>query len=162
VPRPKPAAGTGKEVQMSVETGRGAPVVSSAEQRPTEDDYGYGWVVFAGVLLLVAGTLNTIYGIAAIDDAQFFVQDTEYVIASLNTWGWIMLCLGVAQVLVGLGVFAKNQFARWTGVFILSLSAVVQMLAISANPFLALAILGMTLLALYGLAAYGGKITRAI
>ena len=82
--------------------------------------------------------------------------------ASLNTWGWIMLCLGVAQVLVGLGVFVKNQFARWTGVFILSLSALVQMLAISAYPFLALAILAMTLLAIYGLAAYGGKITRAV
>jgi hypothetical protein len=147
---------------MTVETGHGATPVSAAERRPDEDDAGYGWVVFAGVLLLVAGTLNVIYGIAAIDDSRFFVQDTEYVIASLNTWGWIMLCLGVAQVLVGLGVFAKNQFARWTGVFILSLSAVVQMLAISAYPFLALAILGMTLLAIYGLAAYGGRITRAV
>jgi hypothetical protein len=148
---------------MSVETGRQGPAVGAPAQSPVvEEDYGYGWVVFAGVLLLVAGTLNTIYGIAAIDDSQFFVADSEYVIASLNTWGWIMLCLGVTQVLVGLGVFAKNQFARWVGVFVLSLSAVVQMLAISAYPFLSLAILGMTLLALYGLAAYGGKITRAV
>jgi hypothetical protein len=149
------------EVQMSVETGHQAPV-AAGERRPAEDDYGYGWVVFAGVLLLVAGTLNTIYGIAAIDDSKFFVNDTEYVFANLNTWGWIMLCLGVAQLLVGFGVFAKNQFARWTGVGILSLSAVVQMLAISAYPFLALAILAMTLLAIYGLAAYGGRITRAV
>jgi hypothetical protein len=156
-----PAANTCKEVQMTVETGHGASVGAAADRRPVDDDYGFGWVVFAGVLLLVAGTLNTIYGIAAIDDSRFFVADSEYVFASLNTWGWIMLCLGVTQVLVGLGVFAKNQFARWTGVFILSLSAVVQMLAISAYPFLSLAILGMTLLAIYGLAAYGGRITRA-
>jgi hypothetical protein len=147
---------------MSVETGRTAPVGAAQEGRSVEDDYGYGWVVFAGVLLLVAGTLNTIYGIAAIDDANFYANDTEYVFANLNTWGWIMLCLGVAQLLVGFGVFAKSQFARWTGVFILSLSAMVQMLAISAYPFLSLAILGMTLLAIYGLAAYGGKITRAV
>ena len=65
-----------QEEQMSVETGREAPVVGAAEQRPVEDDHGYGWVVFSGVLLLVAGTLNTIYGIAAIDDSQFFVNDS--------------------------------------------------------------------------------------
>jgi hypothetical protein len=148
---------------MGVETGRQGPAVGAPRQpREVEEDYRYGWVVFAGVLLLVAGTLNTIYGIAAIDDSRFFVNDTEYVFANLNTWGWILLCLGVAQVLVGLGVFVKNQFARWVGVFVLSLSAVAQMLAIPAYPFLSLAILAMTLLAIYGLAAYGGRITRAV
>jgi hypothetical protein len=147
---------------MNVREAGEAPSVRTAAQRPVDDDYGFGWVVFAGLLLLVVGTLNTIYGIAAIDDSQFFVNDTEYVFAGLNTWGWILLCVGVAQVLVGLGVFAKNQFARWAGVLILSLSAVVQMLAIPAYPFLSLAILAMTLLAIYGLAAYGGRITRSV
>jgi hypothetical protein len=147
---------------MSVETGREGQAAGRVEPRPVDDDTGYGWVVFSGVLLLVAGGLNTIYGIAAIDDAQFYVNDTEYVFANLNTWGWILLCLGVAQVLVGLGVFAKNQFARWTGVFVLSLSAMAQMLSISAFPFLSLAILAMTLMAIYGLAAYGGRISRTV
>jgi hypothetical protein len=147
---------------MNVRDAGEAPAATTAGPRAVEDETGYGWVVFSGVLLLVAGTLNTIYGIAAIDDSQFYVNDTEYVFANLNTWGWILLCLGVAQVLVGLGVFAKNQFARWTGVFILSLSAVAQMLSISAFPFLSLAILAMTILAIYGLAAYGGRITRSV
>ena len=109
----------------------------------------------------MAGTLNTIYGIAAIDDARFFVNDTEYVFANLNTWGWILLCLGVAQVLVGLGVFAKNQFARWVGVFVLALNAIAQMVFIAAYPFLAMSILAMDILAIYGLVAYGGRIGKA-
>lgn len=146
---------------MSVEAGERKPV-GAVERPPAEDDYGYGWVVFAGVLLLVAGTLNTIYGIAAIDNSTFFVNDAKYVFSDLNTWGWILLCLGVGQVLVGFGVFAKNQFARWTGVFVLSLSAVAQMLTINAYPFLALAVLGMTLLAIYGLTTYGGRISRPV
>jgi hypothetical protein len=147
---------------MNVREAGEVPAASAARERPVDDDYGYGWVVFAGVLLLMVGALNTIYGIAAIDDSQFYVNDAEFVFAGLNTWGWILLCLGVAQVLVGLGVFARNQFARWTGVFILSISAIVQMLAIAAYPFLSLAILAMTLLAVYGLAAYGGRITRSV
>ena len=31
-----------------------------------------GWWVFAGVLLIVAGVLNMIYGIAAIGNSKFF------------------------------------------------------------------------------------------
>jgi hypothetical protein len=126
-----------------------------------EDDTGFGWVVFAGVLLLVVGTLNCIYGIAAIDDANFYVNDVEYVFSDLNTWGWILLCIGVVQLLVGFGVFARNQFARWTGVGVLALNAVAQMLFLPGAPFLAISILAMDVLAIFGLAAYGGKIARA-
>ena len=147
---------------MSVRTaGEGqAPDAVRSPRPETDDETGYGWVVFAGVLLMVAGTLNCIYGIAAIGDSKFFVNNVEYVFSNLNTWGWIILCLGVAQVLVGLGVFAKNQFARWTGVFVLSLNAIAQMLFIPASPFLAMSLLAMDILAIYGLAAYGGRIGR--
>jgi hypothetical protein len=36
---------------------------------------GTGRVVFAATLLLIAGTLNIIYGIGALDDANIFVND---------------------------------------------------------------------------------------
>ena len=42
-----------------------------------------GWVTFAAVLLLIAGTLNVIYGIAAIGDSSFFVRDARYIISDL-------------------------------------------------------------------------------
>jgi hypothetical protein len=35
---------------------------------------GVGRAVFAAILLLIAGTLNVVYGIAAIDDANFFTS----------------------------------------------------------------------------------------
>ena len=126
-----------------------------------DDDRGYGWVAFAGVMLLVLGTLNTIEGIAAIDDANFFTNNTHYMFASLNTWGWVVLILGVCQLLIGFGVFAKNQFARWTGVLILSANAVAQLLMIPAYPFWSLSIFAVDILAIYGLCAYGRRIAAA-
>ena len=36
-----------------------------------------GWWVFAGVLLIVAGILNIIYGIAAIGDSKFFTDNAH-------------------------------------------------------------------------------------
>jgi hypothetical protein len=124
-----------------------------------DSERGYGWVAFAGVLLLVVGTINFIEGIAAIGNAHFFVHNTHYITGSLNTWGWVVLCIGVVQLLVGLGVFAKNQLSRWTGVVILSINAVVQLIMMPAYPFWSLCVFTLDILAIYGLIAYGQHIT---
>jgi hypothetical protein len=126
-----------------------------------EDEAGNGWVTFAGVLLLILGTLNVIEGIAAIGNAHFFVANTHYIISSLNTWGWVALCIGVLQLLVGLGVFVKNQFARWAGVVALSLNAIAQLLMMPAYPLWSLCIFAIDILAIYGLIAYGKRISEA-
>jgi hypothetical protein len=131
---------------------------SAAYQTYDDADRGYGWVAFAGVLLLILGTINLIEGIAAIGNAHFFVHNTHYIAGSLNTWGWVLLCIGVVQLLVGLGVFVKNQFARWTGVFILSLNMIAQLMMMPAYPFWSLAIFALDVLGIYGLVAYGHRI----
>lgn len=121
-------------------------------------DRGYGWVSFAGVLLLMLGTLNVIEGIAAISSAHFFVANTHYIFGDLKTWGWIVLLIGVLQLVVGLGVFVKNQFARWAGVVVLAANAIAQLLMIPAYPFWSLALFTLDILAIYGLIAYGERI----
>ena len=125
------------------------------------DERGSGWIMFSGVLLLTIGTLNIIDGIAAISRAHFYVANAHYVFGDLKTWGWVALCLGVLQLLVGLGVFAKNQFARWTGVVVLSLNAIAQLLMMPAYPFWSLSIFAVDILAIYGLIAYGKRIADA-
>ena len=75
----------------------------------------------------MVGTLNVIQGIAAIGNAHFYVANAHYVFGDLKTWGWIVLCLGVVQLLVGVGVFTKNQLARWVGVVGLSLNAIARL-----------------------------------
>ena len=137
----------------------------SAQVRPAsyegygEDDRGYGWVVFAGVLLLMLGTLNFIEGLAAIGNAHFFTANAHYIAGSLNTWGWVVLCIGVLEWAVGCGVFVKNQFSRWTGVVVLAGNAIVQLMMIPAYPWWSLSIFTLDILAIYGLIAYGKKIS---
>jgi hypothetical protein len=126
-----------------------------------DDERGFGWVIFAGTLQLIVGTMNCISGIAAISNSSFFVHNAHYVIGSLNTWGWIVLCVGGVQLLVALGVFVKNQFARWTGVVVLGLAAIASLLFIPAYPFWALSLFTLEILALYGLIAYGGRIAES-
>ena len=138
------------------------PVMSRApatREYAEDDDRGYGWVTFAGVLLMLIGSINFIMGIAAIGNAHFFTANAHYVAGSLNTWGWVVLCIGVLQWLVGLGVFFKNQFARWTGVLVLAGNSIVQLMMMPAYPFWSLSIFALDILAIYGLIAYGKRIT---
>jgi hypothetical protein len=139
---------------MAVQTPPGG---SQASYSSYEAERGQGWLTFAGVLLLTLGTLNAIDGIAAISKAHFYVGNAHYVFGDLKTWGWVVLCLGALQLVVGLGVFSKNQFARWTGIAVLSLNAIAQLLMMPAYPFWSLSIFAVDILAVYALIAYGNR-----
>jgi len=111
-----------------------------------------GWWVFAGVLLLVAGVLNIIYGIAAIGDSKFFTENATYIISGLNTWGWITLILGVLELVAAFSLFSGGEFGRWFGIFIASLNAIGALLSIPAYPFWSLAIFSLAIIIIYKLA----------
>ena len=141
---------------MSVDT----PIQRDAGARASavrEESRGGGWVAFAGIMLMIAGLMNSIGGIAAIDDANFFVANTHYVFGDLNTWGWIILVLGCVQVLSAFGIWARNGFARFVGVTCASTNALAQLLLLPAYPLWSLALFSLDILIVYGLVAYGGK-----
>jgi hypothetical protein len=146
---------------MSVHTTVNRETYVPSDVARNDEDRGSGWVAFAGILLLIVGTLNTIEGIAAIDNANFFAANTHYIAGDLSAWGWTVLFIGIAEILLGLGVMAKNQFARWTGVGVLGLNAIAQLMFIPAYPFWSLAIFSLDILAIYGLVTYGGRLSRA-
>jgi len=118
---------------------------------------GDGLVLFAGVLLLVVGFWNLIYGIAAIANSHVFVANAHYVVGDLRAWGWVTLIFAVLQILAGVGVMMGNQFARWFAVAAVGLNAINQMFFLPAYPFWSLTIIAMDIVALYGLCAYGSR-----
>ena len=111
-----------------------------------------GWWVFAGVLLLIAGVLNIIYGIAAIGDSKFFTANATYIVSSLHTWGWVTLILGVLELVAAFSLFSGGEFGRWFGIFVASLSAIGALLSIPAYPFWSLAIFALAIIIIYKLA----------
>ena len=114
-------------------------------------------MAFAGVMLMIVGIMNFIGGIAAIDDANVYTHNAHYVFGSLNTWGWIILITGAVQVLAAVGIWVRNQFARWLGVGFASLNALAQLLLLPAFPLWALALFAVDILIIYGLIAYGDR-----
>src|SRR5690348_18328316 len=131
--------------------------IRPARGRSYAEGRGYGLVLFAGVLMLVAGFWNMIYGIAAIANSHVFVANAHYVFGDLRAWGWVTLIFAILLLVAGAGVMAGNQLARWFGVVVLALNAINQMFFIPAYPFWSLTIIAMDVVALYGLCAYGSR-----
>ena len=122
----------------------------------TAAEQGPGWVTFAGVMLLIIGSLNVVYGIAAIGDSKVYPRDVTYVFGDLHTWGWLLLLVGAAQFLAGIGIFLGNQIARWFGILAAGANAIVQLLALPSFPLLALTIFAVDVLVLYALIRFAG------
>jgi hypothetical protein len=114
-----------------------------------------GWVTFAATMLLIAGVLNIIYGIAAIGDSAFFVNDQRYILSNLNTWGWVMLVLGLFQAFAALSLYGGGLYGRIVAVAAASLSAIAALLAIPAYPFWSLAIFALDIIIIYQVCTRG-------
>jgi hypothetical protein len=118
---------------------------------------GVGRAVFAAILLLIAGTLNIIYGIAAISDAHFFTDSgNHYVFSSLHTWGWITLLLGIIQLTAGFSLMGGGAYGRVIGIAAATIGAIGALLSISGTyPFWSLGIFALCIIVIHGLVVYG-------
>src|SRR4051794_37058009 len=124
---------------------------------------GMGRATFAAVLLMIAGSLNIIYGIAAISDANFFTDSgTHFVFSSLNTWGWIILLLGALELTGGISLLSGNTYGRIIGIVAASFGAIGSLLAVAgAYPFWSLGVFALCVIVLHGLIVYGEPADQA-
>ena len=148
---------------MSSSQGTGVPGYLSEPTSPDDNTNRYegtgglGWVAFAGMIVIIVGFVNLIYGIAAIDGARFYADEARFIFGDLETWGWVHVVLGSIQFCAGFAILFGSNLGRWIGVVTAGVNAVTQLLFIDAFPLLAVAIVGLDILVLYGLVAHGGR-----
>ena len=108
-------------------------------------------------MLFLVGVFNVIAGLVALADSKFYAAGAVYVWSDLRTWGWIVLALGVVELLAGGAILRGRGWGRWFGIGVASLNAIGQMVFIPAYPGWALLIIALDILVIYGLAAYGAQ-----
>ncbi len=123
---------------------------------------GAGRATFAGVLLLIAGTINIIYGIGALDKANIYTNDTRFIFSNLNTMGWVLIILGVIQLTGGFSLLSGNTYGRVIGLTGASLGAIGALFSIGGNnPWWSLAVFALCIYIIQGLAVLGQEDERA-
>ena len=117
---------------------------------------GAGRATFAAVLLLIAGVLNIIYGIGALDSANIYANDTRFILSNLNTLGWVLIVLAVIQLTGGFSLLAGNTYGRVIGLVGACLGAIGALLSVGgANPWWSLAVFALCIYIIHGLIVFG-------
>jgi len=105
---------------------------------------------------MVAGVLNIVYGIAAVGNSKFFVNDTYFVFSSLHTWGWITIILGAIELTAAFSLFAGNVYGRVVGIVAATLGAIGALLDVGgAHPWWSLGVFAVCLICIHGLFVLG-------
>jgi hypothetical protein len=122
---------------------------------------GIGWVMFAAVLLGLAGIWNFFEGVLAIGSSRVYTGHETFIFSNLNTWGWIVMILGILQGIAGLTLLSGSEIARWFGIAVAGLNAFGQLSFIPAYPLWGIAMFSVDLLIIYALAVCGGHRLRS-
>ncbi|MFJ9030835.1 hypothetical protein ACIRQP_20350 [Streptomyces sp. NPDC102274] len=124
-------------------TGTGAGTGAHAERKAA---WAVGGSFFAGVLLLVAGAVDILQGVAAVRSDAVFNRVTGYAYTfNLSSWGWIHIALGILVALTGLALLMRVPMARYVGIGLAAVFLVAQFMYLPYAPVWA--IVGMALAA---------------
>ncbi|GEK00961.1 MULTISPECIES: hypothetical protein [unclassified Streptomyces] len=94
-----------------------------------------GLMLFAAVMLMIAGVIDIFRGIMGIAADDVFVATRGYVFRfDLTGWGWVTLILGAVAVVVSLGLFQTTKWARISGIVIAGLIILANFLSLPYSP----------------------------
>ncbi len=134
------------------------PTTSYEPDRANDVERAFGWMLFAVIMLGIAGAWNVVEGTAAIFKSKVYADEATYVFGDLRTWGWILLAFGIVELVAVWRLAKGGQIARWFGVGVASLSAIGELLFAGAAPIWSLAMFAVSILVIYALSFYGGQV----
>jgi hypothetical protein len=147
---------------MSSETYREPTGTTTGPSESYREPTGWvGWIFFAAVLMILAGTMNAIHGFIAIVNDEWVVWGNRAdVYLDLTTWGWVHLIIGIAVLLAGIGLLSGNVLARAVAVLLAGIAIIANFLFIPAYPVWALTIIAINVFVIYALTAHGGELRQ--
>jgi hypothetical protein len=123
------------------------------------NDRGHGWILFAAIVLGVAGIMRIFDAIWAFRYHGVLPQHLEDALfgTSLKTYGWVWLVVGIVLILCGLAVMGRSQIARWVGIAAGAVCAISAIWWMPYYPIWSLTYIALGVLVIYALVAYGSR-----
>jgi len=121
-----------------------------------------GWVVFAGVMMVMLGLFQVIQGFTALFRDTYFVVASNGLLVSVDytAWGWTHLFIGMVAFLAGYALIGGHMWGRVLGVILALVSATVQLAFVAAAPVWAVTIIVIDILVIYAICVHGGELKK--
>src|SRR5215203_7505928 len=116
-----------------------------------------GFILFAAIMMIMAGVFQAIQGLVAIFENEFYVPTRNYLFQfDATTWGWTHLILGLLVAFAGWGLLSGRTWARAVAITLAVLSAIANFAFIPYYPFWSLLLIALDIFVIWALAAHGG------
>ena len=132
---------------------------SAARAEEAPSGAAVGFILFAAIMMIMAGVFQAISGLVAIFQNEFYVVTRNYLFQfDATTWGWIHLVIGLLVAFAGWGLLSGRTWARVVGITVALVSATANFLFIPYYPFWALTIITLDIFVIWAIAAHGGEL----
>jgi hypothetical protein len=133
--------------------------VTSQDQQVAQSSHGsgaaHGFVVFAGVIMIMSGAFQAIAGLVGLFANEFYVATRNYVFQfDVTTWGVIHLLVGLLVLFAGFAVISGQAWARVIGIILAGLSGLANFTFLPYYPFWSLLIIALDVVVIWALAVY--------
>lgn len=117
-----------------------------------------GWIYFAGMLMVIMGTLHAIAGLAALLNDKYYLVTSEQLLAfDFTTWGWVHLIFGIVVIVAASSLLNGNFFGRFMGIVLAILSVIVNFSFLSAYPIWSILMIFIGIMTIYALTVHGSE-----
>ena len=115
---------------------------------------GRGWIAFAALILIIAGVMDILNGLWAID-SQDTAVDALFWDNNLEAWGWFYLVVGIVLVVTGAFIFRRAPWASAVGIAVGCIGAILNIFWIFTFPLASILLVTLNLIVVYALTTYG-------
>ena len=121
-----------------------------------------GWIAFAGVIMLLLGSLHVIQGLVALFKDEYFLVGKSGLIVNVDftAWGWVHIVGGIIIAAAGLALFSGKVWARTIAVLLAMVSAVVNVAFLSAYPIWSALMIAIDVLVIWALTVHGSELKQ--
>jgi hypothetical protein len=117
---------------------------------------GVGRSIFVAILLMIAGILDIVYGIAAVSNSHFYVAEERYLFTTVHTWGWISIIVGVILLTGSLSLFAGGAYGQVVGIVAATIAAIEALLNVAGpHPWWSIGVFAICVICIHGLFVLG-------
>jgi hypothetical protein len=118
-----------------------------------------GFILFAGLMMIMVGIWQALQGLVAIFENEFYVATRNYLFQfDATTWGWIHLIMGLLVAFAGFGLLSGRTWARVVAITLAVLSAIANFLWLPYYPFWAMLIIAVDIFVIWAIAAHGREL----
>ena len=111
-----------------------------------------GLVTFSGVIMILLGFFELVTAIELFREASWAKDMSGGILGDqLVIWGVIDLVVALAALYTGYSIFKGNNFGRWAGIIIASISAIRWFGMAPFFPWMTITIISISILIIYGL-----------